>query len=191
MRLQGKIESWNDDRGFGFVVQNSTGEKAFVHISALSDRRRRPVVGALITYRVVSDKRGPKAVDVRYVDRGADRSVNRGAERERAGRVATRAAVLGAFALAVIGYQAYVRHSPPAGTSESSIPRFVSAQEELPEKHQEARREEPRFQCEPKKTYCSQMSSCEEALFHQQKCGGTKMDGDNDGIPCERQWCQD
>ena len=48
MRLQGKIESWNDERGFGFVVQNSTGEKAFVHITAMADRRR-PDIGALVT----------------------------------------------------------------------------------------------------------------------------------------------
>jgi hypothetical protein len=33
------------------------------------------------------------------------------------------------------------------------------------------------------------MRSCEEALYFLQKCPGTKMDGDRDGIPCEDQWC--
>jgi len=37
--------------------------------------------------------------------------------------------------------------------------------------------------------YCSQMTSCAEATFFLQNCPGVKMDGDNDGIPCERQWC--
>ncbi|WP_202967642.1 excalibur calcium-binding domain-containing protein [Comamonas thiooxydans] len=33
------------------------------------------------------------------------------------------------------------------------------------------------------------MTSCEEAIFFIRNCPGTKMDGDNDGIPCERQLC--
>jgi hypothetical protein len=37
--------------------------------------------------------------------------------------------------------------------------------------------------------YCSQMTSCAEATFFLENCPGVKMDGDNDGIPCERQWC--
>jgi len=39
------------------------------------------------------------------------------------------------------------------------------------------------------RTYCSQMTSCEEATFFINNCPNTKMDGDNDGIPCEKQWC--
>jgi hypothetical protein len=39
------------------------------------------------------------------------------------------------------------------------------------------------------KVYCSEMTSCEEALFYQRNCPNTKMDGDRDGIPCESQWC--
>jgi hypothetical protein len=38
--------------------------------------------------------------------------------------------------------------------------------------------------------YCSQMTSCEEATFFLKNCPGVKMDGDNDGIPCENQWCK-
>ncbi len=37
--------------------------------------------------------------------------------------------------------------------------------------------------------YCSQMGSCEEATWFLKNCPGTKMDGDNDGVPCETQWC--
>jgi hypothetical protein len=47
---------------------------------------------------------------------------------------------------------------------------------------------ESKYRCEGKE-YCSQMTSCEEALFYIQNCSNTKMDGDNDGIPCESQWC--
>ncbi|MEJ5029051.1 excalibur calcium-binding domain-containing protein [Comamonas sp. MYb69] len=33
------------------------------------------------------------------------------------------------------------------------------------------------------------MTSCKEAKFFLKNCPDTKMDGDNDGIPCERQLC--
>ncbi|MBS0505928.1 MAG: excalibur calcium-binding domain-containing protein [Proteobacteria bacterium] len=39
------------------------------------------------------------------------------------------------------------------------------------------------------RTHCSQMSSCEEAKYFLKNCPGVKMDGDGNGIPCERQWC--
>ena len=45
------------------------------------------------------------------------------------------------------------------------------------------------YRCDGR-TYCSQMTSCEEATWFLKNCPGTKMDGDNDGIPCEKQWCQ-
>ncbi|MGR9012248.1 MAG: excalibur calcium-binding domain-containing protein [Gammaproteobacteria bacterium] len=37
-----------------------------------------------------------------------------------------------------------------------------------------------RYKCDGG-TYCSQMTSCEEAEFFITHCPGTKMDGDNDG----------
>ena len=42
-----------------------------------------------------------------------------------------------------------------------------------------------------KKIYCSQMKSCKEAKYYIKLCGKyAKMDGDRDGIPCEKQWCR-
>jgi endonuclease YncB( thermonuclease family) len=45
-----------------------------------------------------------------------------------------------------------------------------------------------RYRCDGR-THCSQMSSCAEATWVLKNCPGTKMDGDNDGVPCEKQWC--
>jgi uncharacterized membrane protein YsdA (DUF1294 family)/cold shock CspA family protein len=56
MRYQGKITGWQDDRGFGFVAQNSTGDKAFVHINAFVQRGRRPADGDIVTYAVTVDR---------------------------------------------------------------------------------------------------------------------------------------
>ena len=44
------------------------------------------------------------------------------------------------------------------------------------------------FKCDGR-VYCSQMTSCAEAKYFLSTCPGVKMDGDRDGIPCEKQWC--
>ncbi len=44
------------------------------------------------------------------------------------------------------------------------------------------------FKCDGRK-YCSQMTSCAEANYFLSNCAGVKMDGDGNGIPCEKQWC--
>lgn len=45
----------------------------------------------------------------------------------------------------------------------------------------------PHYQCDGRQ-HCSQMGSYDEALFFLRNCPNTKMDGDGDGIPCERQF---
>lgn len=44
------------------------------------------------------------------------------------------------------------------------------------------------FTCDGR-IHCSQMRSCAEATYVLRHCPGTRMDGDNDGVPCEQQWC--
>lgn len=44
------------------------------------------------------------------------------------------------------------------------------------------------YSCDGRK-YCSQMTSCAEATYFLKNCPGVKMDGNNDGVPCEQQWC--
>jgi micrococcal nuclease len=36
------------------------------------------------------------------------------------------------------------------------------------------------------KKYCSEMTSCEEAKFYLASCGANMLDGDTDGVPCEK-----
>ena len=45
------------------------------------------------------------------------------------------------------------------------------------------------FRCDGR-THCSQMTSCAEATYFLRNCPGTRMDGNNDGVPCEQQWCK-
>lgn len=42
-----------------------------------------------------------------------------------------------------------------------------------------------KYTCDDRK-HCSEMTSCEEAIYFINNCPETKMDGDYDGKPCER-----
>lgn len=67
MRLVGRISGWNDDKGYGFVVPNGGGDRAFVHVKAFQFGSRRPVDGDLISYAAGRDARGrTNATEVRF-----------------------------------------------------------------------------------------------------------------------------
>jgi len=60
--MRGKITQWKDDKGFGFIVSEDSGEKLFFHISAVKTRGRRPQVGDIVLYESMRDSQGrPKA----------------------------------------------------------------------------------------------------------------------------------
>lgn len=44
------------------------------------------------------------------------------------------------------------------------------------------------FTCDGRK-HCAEMRSCAEAKYFLKHCPGPAMDGDQDGVPCEQQWC--
>lgn len=69
MRYQGRVTSWKDEQGFGFITPNSGGKPEFVHITAFSNRQRRPIGNEIVTYEVNKDMDGKlKAERVQYID---------------------------------------------------------------------------------------------------------------------------
>jgi len=97
MRYQGRLTNWNDNKGYGFVTPNGGGDRAFVHITAFANKRRRPVDGDLITYTLVTDSRNrPQADDIRYP--GESKTVSKQA----APQYGVAAALIAPFCCAVV-----------------------------------------------------------------------------------------
>ena len=72
MRTKGKITSWNDEKGFGFITPNTGGKRVFLHIKAFGNRNRRPEVNQVVTFALSTDKQGPPCAtfSIRVVKRG-------------------------------------------------------------------------------------------------------------------------
>ncbi len=58
MRTKGKITSWNDEKGFGFITPDIGGKEVFIHIKAFVNRSRRPKINQVVTYALSFDKQG-------------------------------------------------------------------------------------------------------------------------------------
>ena len=58
----GKVKFFNQQKGFGFVVDYETQKEVFVHVTGLIDKIKDD---DLVTFEVVEDRRGPKAIDVK------------------------------------------------------------------------------------------------------------------------------
>lgn len=183
MRRTGTLRTWNDDRGFGFIAPTHGGAEIFVHVSAFPRDGTRPTTGEKLGYELGRGRDGkPQAVNVVRLAVGADRPTKTPGPRVEE----TKAPLLGTLAVvalvAVAGAWGY-RHF-----SASHQRQELAAQPAALPSGPIAAPSSAAFRCDGR-THCSQMTSCAEATWFINNCPGTKMDGNNDGIPCERQWC--
>lgn len=58
----GTVKFFNESKGFGFVVDNSSKEEIFVHVSGLIDNIRE---GDTVTFNTERGKKGMNAIDVK------------------------------------------------------------------------------------------------------------------------------
>jgi len=91
--------------------------------------------------------------------------------------------------LGVIGWQGYAKYQHSRATAASAQSPVESSASKLSGTSQGENSGSTQFRCDGR-IYCSQMTSCAEATYFLKNCPGTRMDGNNDGIPCEKQWCK-
>lgn len=64
--FNGRLERWNDAKGFGFIRSEQEKEEVFVHISAFKNSPRRPLVDDVIFYQTdVGNDGKKKAINAR------------------------------------------------------------------------------------------------------------------------------
>ncbi|WP_350997446.1 excalibur calcium-binding domain-containing protein [Shewanella sp. TB7-MNA-CIBAN-0143] len=201
---RGSLVRWNTEKGFGFI-KPETGENqdVFIHISTLKHMARKPIVGDEILFHRENQPDGKvKAVKASIegvaVVSNTTRPASHTGQHHRnspshqdenyrsspvLGRVIMLIILLG---VGIFGYKQYQKMTAtPVLTNEN-----VEQMEWTPTVSKPSSINlQPQFRCEAGKTHCSQMTSCEEATFYIRNCPGTQMDGNNDGVPCERQFC--
>lgn len=171
------------------MAAEQSGEDIFVHVSAFPRDGRQPIGGEPLSFEIERDRDGRKKA-VRVQRPGVARTETPPRRHSmRAGSNASRPsgvwiiALLMIAALVVYGYQHYTDARQRAarvnaGPVENTLPLTAPPSSG-----------KPSFQCDGR-THCSQMTSCAEATFFLKNCPGVQMDGNNDGVPCERQWCK-
>ena len=184
MPITGTLRSWNEDRGFGFIAPTHGGAEIFVHVSAFSRDGTRPTVGEKLSYELARGRDGkPQAVEVVRLAVGSTRP-HRVSGSTASTSPTTLVGILIMIALFGIGGTwGYKQFSGWQHRRElAAQPAAASTRAATAPATQAA------FRCDGR-THCSQMTSCAEAKWFINNCPGTKMDGNNDGIPCQEQWC--
>jgi cold shock CspA family protein len=188
VRFTGKVKSWNDDRGFGFIAPTDGGQDIFVHISDCP-RSIRPELQETLTFEVALNAQGKKkAVNVRHAEIAGNAASRERARVVRGRRSETRSGgvIAGLVALAIaggVGWYGYQQYGSRLGAAAAG---GAPADRNLPLTGAPSA---SRFSCDGR-TYCSQMTSCVEATYFLKNCPGVQMDGNHDGVPCQQQWCR-
>jgi cold shock CspA family protein len=177
MRIDGTLTKWNDDRGFGFITPTQSGSEVFAHISAFPRDGQRPRLGERLSFEIGIGKDGKQqAKNIVCPTRPTEKPyrLSEPAKRHIKPGLLGRLIPIGlVVAIVMYGYDAYTHRIAPHTAFEAP-----SREAEAPSS----------FRCDGR-THCSQMTSCAEAEFFLRNCPGVEMDGNNDGEPCEQQWC--
>ena len=194
---KGKLVRWLDDKGFGFIKPENGKDDIFIHISALRGMSRKPVIGDVIHYQISFDAKGKtRAVNAKIEGvsqvltltplEHARKTPRSSAAYERPYRNLTTRVSKPQKRISLIPVLVVIGAAIFVYLKVSKEKTFIN-QVKTPTVETQPVRQTEQFQCQGK-VWCSQMSSYEEAIFYLRNCPGTKMDGDGDGDPCEKQF---
>jgi cold shock CspA family protein len=182
MRFDGTLKSWDDGGRFGFIKPTNDGEDIFVHISAFPNDGVRPVVGEPLSFEVELSAEGKiRSYNIQRPGRQPRVTAGRKTAAARPARSLAGTILIVSAALAIAVY-VFKENRGPVAAGSTSVSTPVRSIDKASLIDLPARR------CDSR-THCSQMTSCVEAKYFLKNCPVADMDGDNDGIPCERQWC--
>lgn len=183
--MEGKLKHWNEGKGFGFIYLNDKSKDVFIHISAFKKMSRRPVVGDIIVFQKDVDNNGKVRASNAQIQGVPSASLRKKNIKKEANSNLLLKVLLGGV-LVIIGFgisKSYFKQDQQAVVSNISIVSNVTTS-----KKSQKIINISKYRCQGLE-HCSEMSSCAEAKFYLRNCPNTKMDGDNDGVPCESQWC--
>ena len=232
MFLEGKIKTYNEERGFGFIEIAGESKDLFFHIKDFTNKNVPTKVGESLKFLKVQDAGKFKAdhivrLDISYqktpskiVSQHNDLQIERAVPYRQPknsvlSKLITGIGLIIIVILAVLVYGKYQNYKIQKQQQLEHLmqeqKRLVSEQRaalgNLPEqglseqgrKNLEVSTNTPirstasstsvssPYQCDGR-THCSQMRSYDEAVFFLRNCPGTQMDGNHDGVPCERQF---
>ncbi|MCU7964215.1 excalibur calcium-binding domain-containing protein [Shewanella sp. SW32] len=212
---RGVLVRWNDEKGFGFIQpEKNAAQDVFIHISVLKKMARKPIVGDSILFQTEVQNDGKRKAVIASIEGVAvvaasattrshshiqsrnenfnfDNKNKAHQHNSRKSSFNTIIPLLIIVAIVIFGFKQYQEFNEAPAIDEVPVLTNEDTQP-MPMYETKARTQAtatPSFQCEAGKTHCSHMSSCAEATFYIQHCPNTQMDGNGDGIPCERQWC--
>jgi len=172
MKSKGKLIRWNEDRGFGFIKSSNIKDDLFIHISELKKMTRGPKLNDVIYFDVTSDGSGKTKAINASIEGVSEKSIK--SYRKKTNNLFSYLIeIVLIFSIVLVAYSTYPLWS---SLFLNSLP--VNLVNE----------DFSGYRCEGKH-YCSQMTSCKEARFYLKNCPNVQIDGDNDGVPCESQWC--
>ena len=182
--MKGQITQWFDDKGFGFIYCHDMPFEIFAHVSRFRRGYRRPRVGDKVEFQIEWDNEKANASAIFLLDVSPLRK-----------RISIRT-TLSIIVIFITMALLYLLFKNQLSTSYShTAPSYQTPRyERVIQQPQRYSAPIPQKINVPlvcrRKTHCSQMTSYEEAVFFLKHCPNAKIDGDNDGIPCERQFGQ-
>ena len=192
MFQEGKVKNYQVERGFGFIQVDGESRDLFFHIKDMPNRNIQPQIGEKLKFRIVEEKGKFKADNIVRLDiknqsetftPSARAVINRGNQKKYGrqkqdnhgrGIITT---IVGLILICLLAYFVYGKYQRYQLAQQS--PADVQPVAQVP-----VNSNPNGYRCDGR-IHCSQMNSREEARWFVRNCPGTKMDGNNDGEPCE------
>ena len=192
MFVEGKVKSYIVERGFGFISMDGESKDLFFHVKDFPNKSVEPKIGEKLKFRIVEDNGKFKADQIVRLDVKIESvthtpqsraQVNRShrdrpqaKQAKQSGGVFT--TIIGLVVMAGLAYMVYGKYQrwqlaqqPVVTPVQTVVTKSIDSNPNG-------------YHCDGR-IHCGQMNSREEARWFVRNCPGTKMDGNNDGEPCE------